>query len=135
VDRLTGHVGERAGPSLTGPTRPSDDREAAEGGCRGFQYSASAVRGRLSARQQDPYWIVCVGAPYGTHDHAGAESVLADFRPGREAMLGNLGGQFALAFFDTSEQTLVLATDRFASVPSTTRSPPAASALARISGG
>jgi len=62
-------------------------------------------------------WAACVGVPY-RGEAAFAPADLLD-PPGTspERLLGTLGGEFALALHDPRTQRLVLATDRFASIP------------------
>ncbi len=120
MDRLTGTVANAADdanlPPLA-PQPPATDRAQAHGTGRGYRYSAAARPGRLLEIVSKDSWLICAGSPYAADSLGNPAAILEQFAPGREALLGNLGGEFALAYFDARQRTLALATDLFGSIP------------------
>jgi hypothetical protein len=119
MDRLTGKLTDPARPV---PRESEQPLEAPAGHTAhhsgpGFECSAASTAGRVHEHRSGSAWLGCIGAPYAVDANHDAGALLAKFGPGREELLGQLGGEFALAWFDARRRMLVLATDRFASVP------------------
>jgi asparagine synthase (glutamine-hydrolysing) len=116
LDLLAGHVGAPHVQAAPAATVTSGAARAATQGAD-YRLDAAAATGRLLAAEADGAWLACVGAPYAGAAEPAAATLLRGLRAGREATLGGLGGQFALAWFEAGTRTLLLATDRFAGIP------------------
>jgi hypothetical protein len=115
MDRLTGRISAAPRVPEAEPARPPG---AHTGSGPGYRYCASGAPGRAGAREREGTWLAWVGAPYGPASGADALGpVLTDAASAMTAGLAQLGGEFALARFAARERELVLATDRFASIP------------------
>ena len=119
MDRLIGSITDPARTAAARALPPAEDvaGEGARGAGPGFQYAASSSPGRVLDRRDQTTWLACVGAPYAAPGATDAAVALAQFGAGKEQLLRGLGGEFALAWFDTRERVLILATDRFGSIP------------------
>ncbi len=118
MDRLTGRITSPARPAQADRgTAAVPGQDAVRGSGAGFEYSASGLAGRVHERREATSWLACVGAPYAASGAADAGTALGGFGTRGADLLAGLGGEFVLAWFDTRARVLILATDRFASIP------------------
>jgi asparagine synthase (glutamine-hydrolysing) len=117
LDRLTGEVASAARLAQAPPEAPRAEQPAPGDSGPGCRFTLGGPEERCFVHRDDHGWIACIGSPYDVDGEPDLRALCRAPVARLEAALAALGGEFVLARFDARERALVLATDRFATIP------------------